>query len=59
MSQGNNELAEVISRFIDAAQPAWHFYLTSMADGWLGEFKRCWECGCWFMGRANDHKLGH
>ena len=24
-----------------------------------GEFKRCWECGSWFLGRAFDHKLGH
>ena len=48
-----------VSQAVDANQPAWHLLLTSVADGWLGEFKRCWECGSWVMGRAFDHKLGH
>lgn len=40
-------------------QPSWRVDVVARRDGYLGQFRRCWQCRRWFQGRAELHLLGH
>ena len=44
---------------LPAGPPSWHVHLVSRRGGYVGPFRRCWECGWWFQGPARFHRLGH
>lgn len=48
-----------LARELPTGMPAWTVDVVSRKDGWLGQFRRCWTCGRWFMGSAVVHSWGH
>lgn len=48
-----------LARELPTGKPAWIVDVVSRRDGWLGQFRRCWTCGRWFMGSAVVHAWGH
>lgn len=48
-----------LARDLPTGKPAWTVDVVSRKDGWLGQFRRCWTCGRWFMGSAVVHAWGH
>jgi hypothetical protein len=39
--------------------PSWRIDIVSRREGFLGQWRRCWDCRRWFQGSAEHHKLGH
>ena len=39
--------------------PSWHVHVVVRSMGYIGCFRRCWDCGRWFQGKAIHHKWGH
>jgi len=40
-------------------KPSWHVHVVTRSMGYIGRFRRCWDCGRWFQGRSTFHRWGH
>ena len=48
-----------LSREVPLGPPSRHVHVVSRHLGYLGKFRRCWQCGRWFQGQARFHLWGH
>ncbi len=52
------ELGRLSSELQDG-KPSWHVHVVTRSTGFIGRFRRCWDCGRWFQGRSSIHRWGH